>query len=191
MNQDVYNGIIIEWNPYCPLERVLFMEHKRLLILGAGQYGAIARETAQAMGCYSEIAFLDDTNPQAAGKFADYPLFAHEYSCAFVALGNPDLRLFWLEKLTDAGYEAAVLVHPRSWVSPSAQLMGGTIVEPMAVVQANTVVENGVLICSGSVVDHNVHIQPGCKVACGAVVVANTTVPEKTHVPAGTCFDSK
>lgn len=167
------------------------MKSNRLLILGAGQYGAVARETAQAMGCYSEIAFLDDANPAACGSFSDYLSFLTRYTHAFVALGDPQLRLSWLEKLTAAGYEAAVLVHPQAWVSPSATLMGGTIAEPMAVVHANTVVESGVLLCAGCVVNHNARILPGCKIDCCAVVAANTTVPEKTFVPSGTCFSGK
>jgi hypothetical protein len=33
-----------------------------LLILGAGQYGMVAKEIAEATGDYTAIAFLDDNN---------------------------------------------------------------------------------------------------------------------------------
>ncbi len=33
---------------------------KNLLILGAGQYGQIAKEIAESMGCFEKISFLDD-----------------------------------------------------------------------------------------------------------------------------------
>lgn len=32
----------------------------KLLILGAGQYGAVAKEIAESIGIYDAISFLDD-----------------------------------------------------------------------------------------------------------------------------------
>ncbi len=43
----------------------------RLLILGAGQYGFVAREVAEAMGCFTSIDFLDDHSDIAIGKLDD------------------------------------------------------------------------------------------------------------------------
>ena len=48
------------------------MNNKNLLILGAGQYGQIVYETAEAMGCFDRIDFLDDQNPIAIGVLEDY-----------------------------------------------------------------------------------------------------------------------
>ena len=42
---------------------------KRLLILGSGQYGTVAKETAEAMGIFDEIAFLDDNSKAAVAPF--------------------------------------------------------------------------------------------------------------------------
>lgn len=36
--------------------------NKDLLILGAGQYGMVAKEIAEAMNCFQKIDFLDDVN---------------------------------------------------------------------------------------------------------------------------------
>lgn len=167
------------------------MKMKNLLILGAGQYGCVVRETAEAIGCFEKIAFLDDNSPLAMGKLAAYEGFAREYGCAFVAMGNPALRIQWLEKLELAGYELPVLIHPRAYVSPSAILGKAVIVEPMAVVNAQAVVETGGLLCAGSVVNHNAHVMPVCQIDCNAVVAANATVPEGTKVPGGTVFIKK
>ena len=164
------------------------MKMKNLLILGAGQYGCVVRETAEAMGCFEKIAFLDDNSPLAMGKLAAYEGFAREYGCAFVAMGNPALRIQWLEKLELAGYELPVLIHPRAYVSPSAILGKAVIVEPMAVVNAQAVVETGGLLCAGCVVNHNAHVMPVCQIDCNAVVAANATVPEGTKGPGGTVF---
>lgn len=164
---------------------------KRLLILGAGQYGQVARETADAMGSFERIDFLDDNSPFAVGKLKDYECFAQSYDSAFVAMGNPQLRLQWLDKLAQGGYNLPVLIHPRAYVSPSAVLGKATIVEPMAVVNAEAVVEMGGLLCAGCVVNHNAHVMPACQIDCNAVVASNAVVPEGMKVNSGTVFNKK
>lgn len=162
--------------------------NRNLLIIGAGQYGCVAKEVAQAMGCFARIDFLDDNHPAAMGKMADYLALADRYGNAAVALGNPQLRQSWIEKLVRAGYRIPVLVHPKAYVSPSAELFQGTIVEPMAVVQANAVVKAGGLLCAGCVVNHNAVVEPGCQIDCNAVVASNAIVPAGTKVPCGTVY---
>jgi len=162
---------------------------KKLLILGAGQYGRVVQETATAMGCFERIAFLDDRSPLAIGKLAQYRDLAEQFDCAFVAMGNPQLRMKWLDDLKQAGFLLPILIHPQAFVSPSAILGEGTIVEAMAVVNTEAVVEMGGLICAGAIVNHNAHIMPGCQIDCNAVVASNAVVPEGTKVPSGSVFE--
>lgn len=143
------------------------------------------------MGCFESVAFLDDTSAEAIGKLDEFGRFSDSFSYAFVAMGNPQLRLSWLQKLEKAGFVLPVLIHPRAWVSPSAQLMPGTIVEAMAVVNAGAVVERGGLLCAGCTVNHNARVMPGCQIDCNAVVAANAVVPEGTKVPGGTVYELK
>ena len=72
---------------------------ENLLIIGAGQYGQVAREIAESMNCFDKISFLDDNNPKAVGKMADYEKFVMDYEYAIVAIGNSALRLEFTEKL--------------------------------------------------------------------------------------------
>ena len=74
-----------------------------LLILGAGQYGSVVYEIAESLQCYNKINFLDDKNPVAIGILQDYTKFVGEYDSAIVAIGNPDIRLNYIEKLKAAG----------------------------------------------------------------------------------------
>lgn len=48
---------------------------RKLLILGAGQYGQLAREVAMSMNCYDGISFLDDASGEAIGKTEEYARF--------------------------------------------------------------------------------------------------------------------
>ena len=159
-----------------------------LLILGAGQYGCVAKETAEAMGCFGKIDFLDDNNPTAIGKLEALGQFASEYSYAFVAMGNPQLRMRFLKELEEAGFELAKLIHPSAVVMPSAKLGGGVIVEAQAVVNSNSVVADGCLISAGAVINHDCVLECGCHIDCHATVPARSRVPENTKVPCGTVY---
>ncbi len=164
--------------------------NKNLLILGAGQYGQIAKEVAESMCCFEKIAFLDDNSEQAIGMIEEYEKFVTEYSYAFVAIGNADLRLKYIEKLEEARFRIAILISRKASVSPSAQLLKGTIVEPMAVVNANSKVAIGCLICAGAIVNHNSFVGDGCQLDCGSVVGSGVMLMARTHLKYNEIFDN-
>lgn len=153
-----------------------------LLIIGAGGYGYVAKNVAESMSKYEKISFIDDNNPEAVGKFDDYIKFTNEYNCAFVALGNPKMRRDWFEKLKVAGYSLEVLISDKSYVSPTAKISEGSIVEPMAVVNSAAEIGCGVLVCAGAVVNHNSTVKDFCQIDCGAVVGAGAVVEENTKL---------
>ena len=158
--------------------------NKNLLIVGAGQYGMLAKEVAESMTVFEKIDFLDDNNEIAIGKVNEYEKFVSDYTYAFVAIGDNTFRLKMIEKLQGAYYKITVLVSPKAFVSPSAQLRKGTIIEPMAVVQANASVSIGCLVCQGAVVKHNAFVGDGCYLDCNSVVQAGVLVPARTKVNA-------
>ncbi len=149
---------------------------RNLLIVGAGQYGQVAKETAEAMGIFSKISFLDDYSPNAVGKISEYERFVKDYPNAFVAIGNSSFRFEMLNKLKKVGFLLPVLINPRAYVSPSATVNEGCIIEPMAVVNSNVILKRGVFVCAGSVVNHNAIIEECAQIDCGAVVSANGAV---------------
>lgn len=153
--------------------------NNNLLILGAGQYGMVAKEIAESMECFEKIDFLDDNSEIAIDKLENYEMYSQEYSYAIVAIGNADIRLEYIQKLEEALFKIAILVSLMAYVAPSAQLMKGTIVEPMAVVNANAVVAIGVIICAGAIVNHNAAVGDGCLLQCGSIVAACTLMKMK------------
>ena len=157
---------------------------KQLLILGAGKFGLMVKEIAESMSCFEKIDFLDDQCEIAIGKLADYEKFLGGYHHAVVAIGNPEVRLSYIQRLEEAGFLVAVIVSPAAYVAPSAQLMKGTIVEPMAVVQANSTVSVGCIVSSGAVVRHNAVVEDGCHLDCNSVAMSGSVVPTKTKVNA-------
>lgn len=162
-------------------------KNKNLLILGAGQYGEIAKETAESMGCFEKISFLDDSykgdnkeNNLIVGKLCDYKNFAKEYAYAIVAIGNSELRLKYIEEIKNAQFKVATLISPRAYVSSSAIVMYGSIVEAMSVINANASIAVGVYVCAGAIVNHNSIVEDGSTLQCGSVVSANSRVLTRT-----------
>ena len=159
---------------------------KRLLILGAGGFGHMIQEMAGLLG-YEEAVFLDDAvkGADVVGKCCDYRAFVKEYDTAVAALGDNGMRLYWTEKLMEAGYYVPAMIHPTAVISPSAEIGNGTFVMQRAVVNTYTVIEHGVLINSGAVVDHDSYVACGAHVGLNSVVKANCNIESRRKVEAG------
>lgn len=159
---------------------------KSLLILGAGGFGQMVKETALELG-YEKVVFLDDAAKEedVIGKCCDYRICHENYSVAVAAFGNNKTRLCWTDKLLEEGYEVPAIIHSSAVVSPSAILEAGSFIMQRAVVNANTKVERAVLINSGAVVDHDSVIGAGAHVGLGSVVKAHCTIEAGGRVEAG------
>ena len=172
--------------------------NKNLLIVGAGIYSIIAKEIAIDMGCFEKIGFIDDERTATpdgtavVGTTRDLEELAIAYSNIIVAIGNPEERLSLLKRIKqETPYRIVSLVSPKAYISPSAQIMGGCIVEPMAVVHAGSVLSVGCIISAGAVVNHASMCCEGVHVDCNATVAGNTIVPAGTKIGHGEVYEKK
>lgn len=157
---------------------------KKLLIIGAGGHGKVVKEIAESLG-YEDIAFLDDNSSESIGKIADLQKFVKEYQYAFVGIGNNKFREELLERLEQEGFEIPVLIHPSAYISRSAVIGKGTVVEPMAIVNANSKIGAGCIISVGAIVDHDVVLEDCVHVNVGAICKAGSFVAKETKLEAG------
>lgn len=157
---------------------------KSLLIIGAGGHGKVVKEIAEALG-YTKIAFLDDNSTEAIGKIADSKAFVDEYKEAFVGIGNNILRGELLNKLEQEGFKIPVLIYPTAYVSKSAVIGKGTVVEPMAIINANTKIGIGSIISVGSIVDHDAVLEDCVHANVGAICKAGSFVNAYERIDAG------
>ena len=157
-----------------------------LVILGAGQYGQLAKEIAESLG-YT-VKFLDD-NYNACNNIKGLLSDWQNYNCSFfVAIGDSSIRLKWLDRLEEAGKQIATLISKQAYVSPSAKLGVGTIIEPLAAVSTGSVIGNGVIICAGAVINHNSFVGDGCQIDGNATVTARSNLPAGLKINAGTVW---
>lgn len=159
--------------------------NKNLIILGAGGHGHVVKEVAEAMGIFHKIDFLDDNSNEAIGKCSDNEKFIEKYTYAISAFGNNKLRMEWIEKLEKNKFQIPTLIHPTAYISPSAIVYSGSVIEAKAVVNTNTKIGKGCIISIGTIIDHDAIIGYGCHVDCGAVVKSNCIIAALSKINSG------
>lgn len=157
----------------------------KLLIIGAGGHGRVVREIAEATGMFEQIDFADDNYEFSVGKIDDIEKLHSIYDSAFVGIGNNKFRSEILKKLSDIGYNLPVLIHPTAFVSKSAAIGEGTVIEPKAVVNADAFVGKGCIISIGSLIDHDVRINDFSHINSGAVICDASVVESYIKIDAG------
>ncbi len=148
-----------------------------LLIIGAGQYGLVAKEIAEAMKCFRKILFLDDHCEFAVGKLNEIDRV--EYDAAVVAIGDPIIRKQWLIQVKNP----ISLIHPNANVMPSASIGEGAVIEAGAVVCSGASVGQGTFVMANAVVGHNATVGDFCQLKY------NCSIPERNVVPNQTVVD--
>lgn len=169
-----------------------------LLLFGAGGHACVVAETALASGFFSRIAFLDDrcTGPAQLPDQLGWPVIGpfeaaldpqvqQQFPAALVAIGNAAVRLQWLPRLAAAGYELPVVIHPTSWISPSAQLGAGSVVFAQASIQAQAVIGSGAILNTGCSVDHDAQLGNGVHICPGARLAGEVQVGDRSWIGIG------
>lgn len=159
-----------------------------LLIVGAGQYGQVTREVAISMNKFNKIDFLDDSNDIAIGKIGDYSKFLNNYKYAIVAIGNSEVRSKILDNLVAAGFQIPILIHKNAYVSESAIIKKGCIIEANTTVNTDSQLGTGTIVSAGAIINHNSIVNDFCHIDVGAIIPSNCTVPGKTKVEAGMVY---
>ena len=164
----------------------------RLVIVGAGGHGVVVAEAAAEMENWDEIVFLDD-NPRvnSVAHFSivgtTEKLAGNEISNAevIVAIGNNRDRLELSARALHEGHRLAVVVHPRSCISPSATISPGTAICAGAIINARVSVDHCCIVNTAATIDHDCKIGQGAHLSPGAHLGGNVTVGECAWIGIG------
>ena len=168
-----------------------------LLILGTGGHALSVADAALALGHWDSLAFLDDEPKETIlgfpvlGRLAAAEVLRDGHPEAFVALGNNALRLAWLEKLRGWGFKIPSVIHPRSIVSPFAEIGEGCVVMAGAVVNVKTVIHEGCILNTGCGVDHNSILGAGVHLSPGVHAGGDTFIGTRTWICIGATIGSQ
>lgn len=150
--------------------------NKNLLILCDSAYGTVVREIALSMGCFEKV---DEYHEISVGKLEDYEKFTGTYSYAIAAFEDSQTRMAWSDKLIEAGFAIISLISPKAYVSPSAQINQGCIIEPLAGVNSNVSVGACSIIKMGALINHNSVVAEGC--CCESYSIIKTGAYVEPH----------
>ena len=157
---------------------------KALAVFGAGGHGGVVKDVAELVG-WETITFFDDNKiNDAKSKAMNLTGFdaliesRTEFEAAFVAIGDNKTRLSKIRDLMSLNVKVAILIHPSSVVSKTAQLKEGTLIGAGCVVQNDVSIGVGSIVNTNATVEHDVvigdgvHISPSACV-CGSAHISN------------------
>ncbi len=143
-----------------------------LLILCEGIYGSVVKEIAESQKCYEQITVLtsrygtetadDNYHEIGEGNINDYEKYAGKHTYGIAVFEDAKERLDWTQKLVDEGFKIISLVSPKAYVSSSAQIENGCVIEALAGVGANVIVGSCSIIKMGALIDHDSILSKGC-----------------------------
>lgn len=166
-----------------------------LLIIGAGGHGKVVADAALQQGRWKNIAFLDNAYP-VLGQAVDLAVLGHtnmakrllsDYTDAVVAIGNSSVRLDWLERLSQLGFQLPVVQHPRATVSPHARVQAGSVIFAQAVINPDAELGRGCIVNTAATVDHDCILGNGVHIAPGAHLAGGVQVGPESWIGVGAC----
>ena len=170
----------------------------KLIGLGAGGHAKVLIEALRERDEWVLVGLLDSNPKLAHQSLLGVPvlggddlmpqLFSQGVSHFFVGVGSASgtsdrQRLFHLA--VSHALQAVSIVHPRAWVSPSAEISRGTCILAGAIVNADARVGENVILNSAAVVEHDCHISAHAHVATGACLAGGVFVGEGSHIGVG------
>ena len=161
-----------------------------LLILGAGTHGRDVYEIAESLHIFKKISFLDDKaeGEQIIGKCKDILKFRGEYPCAFVAIGDNEIRKKYANMLKEYRFLLPSIVSPMANISPNAKIGEGVAVLPMARIGEATI-GDFCIIASNGVINTGAVVCDLCHVDCAAIVKKEARVPKGTWIRSGEIYE--
>lgn len=165
----------------------------KLLIIGTGGHGKAVLDCVLASRAYASISFA--TNADEHWCMSGFPVvdersltpdsIACDYSAVVVAIGDNSVRLEKLRKLSGAGANLPVMIHPSAQVSRFARIGRGTVVLANAVVNAFAEVGTGCILNTASVVEHDCVVGDGAHLSPNSALGGGTRVGERVWLCIG------
>ena len=163
-----------------------------LALYGAGAMGREFKYVADETGKWSEMVFIDDH--AAADHLLGCPIikfqrFRKQYSVEdtqfVITIGEPKFRKEAFDRMIEAGYHGACVIHPSAYISPDAELGEGAVVGPGVFIGSLAKVGKNFYAAKGAAVGHDSVIKDHTRVGANAFVGGHTIIGENVFIGSG------
>lgn len=158
-------------------------------IYGSGGAGCELREIAELQNVWKKLVFIDDTVKEDIYKgvvrvpFERFSqTFGTKNAKIIIAQGEPEYKFTLYNKVKKKGYSLANLIHPNAYVSRSAKIGEGIVVQANACISCNVIISDNVHILPGAIIMHDCIIHKHCQISPGAVLGGGTEIGERTYI---------
>ena len=163
-----------------------------LALYGAGAMGREFKYTADETGQWSETVFVDDhaAADQLLGcRVCGFQAFRKQYSPEetrfAITIGEPKFRREAFQRMTEAGFQGARVIHPSAVISPDAEVGEGAVIAHGAFIGSRARVGKNFYAAKGSSVGHDVVIGDHTRVGVGAFIGGHTVIGENVFIGSG------
>ena len=163
-----------------------------LAFYGAGALGREFKYVADETGQWSEMVFIDDhvSESQLLGcpivgfqKFRKR--FSKEDTLFVITIGEPKFRKEAFDRMIEAGYHGARLIHPTASISPDAEVGEGAVVGPGVFIGSLVKVGKNFYGAKGAAIGHDSLIKDHTRIGVNAFIGGHTVIGENAFIGSG------
>ena len=163
-----------------------------LALYGAGAMGREFKYVADETGEWPEMVFIDDH--ASAESLLGWPVigfqaFRRRYSPEdtrfVITIGEPKFRKEAFDRMTEAGYQGARLIHPSAYISPDAEIGEGAVIGPDVFIGSLAKIGRNFYGAKGASIGHDAVIGDHTRVGVGAFVGGHTIIGENAFIGSG------
>lgn len=168
-------------------------------VYGTNGMGREIREIAMLINekrnRWEEIIFIDDTKEEGTlkgEKMMPFSQVQKKYDPKdleiVIGMGEPAYKELVWNRVKEAGYSCATIIHPDAEVTPSAKLGEGVVVRKGVIVSSDSVVGDNVILQSYVIVGHDTVIGNHCQISSFTDVAGHCRVGNRVFIGLGACI---
>ena len=163
-----------------------------IYLIGAGSYGDVIYDLAVECG-YEVLGYYDDTmdvgtvinGVEIVGSikgFLELEKLSGNYA---VTIGNVNIRNDWFKKIRSRGGKTPSLIHPGSYVSPSADIGEGVYIQPSVSIWTKAKIGDFCVVAPMSSISHHTVLGEGCFITPGCTIGSKIVFGKQVFVGMG------
>lgn len=160
---------------------------KKVIIIGAGGHGKVAKNILTYKKEYRVIGFLDDNKKGKSvfGKLSDFEKYL-KGNLFFIAIGNNKIRAKVYNLISSKNGKFVNAIHPNSYVENSVVIGENVMIGAFSYINIDSKVSDNTIINNGCIVEHHNTIGKHCHLAPGVVTAGDVTIEDFVWVGLGT-----